>query len=734
MPRRLLLLLIPLLAACISTSGNDATKRVPGRVEDLGVPVKELRVQLGPLSPDPSGNGFVQLLYSFPGEPRVNPDKPFEVVAVDLQTKAVKRVPASSAHQGVGFEVWAPQGPVWSRGKDPRLFFRPNGGDTRLMSWDPRTQTVWDSGRLFSEWPKASIVYSLASGTDNWIIGGGGGDSPIVRYNPETGEIRQSPPASQPGDYRPAYAQEVAGDVDATYVLTGKQPYRVVARPNAGGDDKVLLQFEDAALFEPGGATKARLDQGVDDVYLYLALKGGAQYSILEGDRLVTQTVPGAAGSRVDLNWKLTGGTQITPLANPPELRPPPTPLPPQPPEVVLDKTSVANKGLARLWYRFERDARPSPDSLPATADPQDYGWKMIDVPVNAVSLKTSQALADPRGGLFGSTYYQGDFYHYDPETKGLDVLGPAVLGEVYSMTSTNGKVYISGYANALVYEYDPGRPWTSNPGNPLAPRNGAVGPDANPKEIANFMNDIGALSGDYMVHDSTGRIYVGTVSSRNRVGGGLGILTPKAGGGWQPSSISTPLDNYETAGLAVSTDGRYVTLSSRAVTDPAKPAATPKEARVFVLDTQGDLSTFGSQWVPVEGAEALGQVTGVSPTRVIGTAPADDGTTKLYLLDVVSGQVLRSIEYSGEISKSGSLLTGADGAAYAAVKTPTGRRIVRISPDLGGPAPVTPVAEVKGDYERLAVVGRDLYLTGTGYKTNDVADLKRVVDFMAVR
>ncbi|MCA1675539.1 MAG: hypothetical protein LC799_26255, partial [Actinobacteria bacterium] len=151
-------MLIPLLAACISGGGDggSSTPGTPGKVEDLGVPVRELRVQLGPLSPDPTGQGFVQLLYAFSGEPRVNPAKPFEVVSVDLQTKAIKRVPVSSSERGVGFEVWGSQDPVWSRGPDPRLFFRPNGDEARLMSWDPRTQTVWDSGKLFSQWPGAN--------------------------------------------------------------------------------------------------------------------------------------------------------------------------------------------------------------------------------------------------------------------------------------------------------------------------------------------------------------------------------------------------------------------------------------------------------------------------------------------------------------------------------------------------------------------------------------------------
>jgi len=59
----LLFSLLLLLTGCISTGGGRLPMP-PGTVEDLGIPVKELRMQLGPLSPDPAGTGFVQLLDS----------------------------------------------------------------------------------------------------------------------------------------------------------------------------------------------------------------------------------------------------------------------------------------------------------------------------------------------------------------------------------------------------------------------------------------------------------------------------------------------------------------------------------------------------------------------------------------------------------------------------------------------------------------------------------------------
>jgi len=205
-------------------------------------------------------------------------------------------------------------------------------------------------------------------------------------------------------------------------------------------------------------------------------------------------------------------------------------------------------------------------------------------------------------------------------------------------------------------------------------------------------------------------------------------------GGDWSQTSISGPLDRYPTTGLAVSTDGRYVTLSTEVATGGAEPADTGGEAKVFVVDTAGDRSRFTAEWAPVPGAATLGQVTGVGATQVVGVAPGGDGSTKIYLLDVVSGQVVRTIDYSGDITSTASLITGPDGAVYTAVKAPTGRRIVRITPDLGGPEPVKAIAEVAGDYERLAVVGRDLYLTGTGYDTGGVDSLKRIDDFVAAR
>ncbi len=696
-------------------------------VEDLGVPVNELRVQQGPLSPDPSGSGFVQLLYSFPGPPRVNPGKPFEVLAVNLQTKAVKRVPVSSVQQGMGFEVWAPREAVWSRGKRPRMFFRPNGAGGRLMSWDPKTQTVWDSGRFWGATPGAQLVYSLASGADNWIIGGGANDSAVVRYNPETGQLVDGGPASLPGDYRPAYAQQVGSDASATYVLTGRQPYRVVARPTSGGPDRILMQFDDAALFH----RDPRLHQTASAVYANVALKGGATYTIQEAGQMVTRTVPGTTGARADLYWALSAGSEITPLTTRPDVTPPKSPLPANPPETILDKDSLVREGKARLWYRFPKDRRPYPSPLPAGARPQDYGWQVVDVPVNSVALKTSQAIAQPGGGVFGSSYHTGGFYSYDPGAGATRTLGPAVLSEVYSLLESNGKIYIGGYSKAKVLEYDPTRPWTTGHAHPFAVQGLAdTDPRANPREIANFMNDFGAMSSNHMVTDSAGRIYVGTDSSRNQVGGGLGILTPVAGGGWTSSSIWSPLRNYVTAGLGTSTDGRHVALSTRVVADPANPSATPSEAGVFVLDTQSDLSRFTAAWVPLPGVKALGGVVGVSPTRFVGFASVGAGQTRLYLLDAVSGAVISTLDHAGELMSSGNVTLGPDGHVYGAVKVPGGRRIVRIDPGLSA---VSTVAEVAGDYERFSFVGRDLYLTGTGYHTNGVDSLKRIRDVLPV-
>ncbi len=723
--RRRLVLLLLVLAGVGSSIGGVRAATATGTTEVLGVPVSELRVQQGPLSPDPAGTGFVQLLYSFPGPSRVNPDRPFEVLAVNLQTRAVKRVPVSSLQQGMGYEVWGAADGVWSRGNRPQLFFRPNGSGARLMSWNPKTQTVWHSDRLWAPWPKAQLVYSLASSPDNWIIGGGANDSAVVRFNPATGQVVESPPASLPGDYRPAYAQEVGGDIYATYVLTGKQPYRVVARPTKGGPDRILMQFEDPALFDPGDPLlRPRLHQTATSVYAHLALKGGATYTIQEGGKLVTKTVPGPPGARVDLYWWLRAGTEIRPLASPPDLTPPRSPVPANPPEVIVDKNTLAAEGKARVWYRFPKDVRPYPSSLPTGAEPEDYGWKTIDVTVNTSPLKTAQAVAQPDGSLFGSTYHSGAFYRYDP-VAGFQTLGPPVLSEVYALLGLNGKTYIGGYSKARIFEYDPARPWTANQSHPFALKDmDAADPRANPREIANFMTDFGALSGNYLANDSAGRIYVGTASSRNSVGGGLGILTPAPNGGWASGNITSPLRNYRPTGLAASSDGRYIALSSQVVTDPANPSATPTEARVFVLDSRTSLSTFRAQWTPVAGTKTLGQLAGVGSTQFIGSASPSGGRTQLYLLDAVSGAVIRRLDYPGEIMSSGNFVTGPDGDVYAAVKAPGGRRIVRISADLTS---VATVADVTGDYERFAFVGRDLFLTGSGYYTNDVSSLKRI-------
>jgi len=55
--RRQLVVSLLLLAAVLSSLGGARRATAVGPVEDLGVAVRGLRVQQGPLSPDPAGTG-----------------------------------------------------------------------------------------------------------------------------------------------------------------------------------------------------------------------------------------------------------------------------------------------------------------------------------------------------------------------------------------------------------------------------------------------------------------------------------------------------------------------------------------------------------------------------------------------------------------------------------------------------------------------------------------------------
>jgi len=122
-----------------------------------------------------------------------------------------------------------------------------------------------------------------------------------------------------------------------------------------------------------------------------------------------------------------------------------------------------------------------------------------------------------PFGRIYGSSAMPLELFEYDPETDGTRHLGNPtdVNGEIYSMATLHGLLYVCAYPGSWLSVYDPRKPWdygTSAGSNPrgigyageghLRPRAMIVGPDE--------------------------RLYIGSLPPYGEHGGALGVYDPE--------------------------------------------------------------------------------------------------------------------------------------------------------------------------------------------------------------
>jgi hypothetical protein len=661
-------LVIVLPAAIYAALDPAAPAPQPGslRVEDLGPMSYRANVQLGPLAPDPAGTGFVQLLFSFSGDSATT-TKPFEIVAVDLQTGQVTRTAASTQAGSVGFQVQR-----WVWGRDGKLYIG-TYGPPHLICWDPKTQTAKDIGWVWQS-KYDSVIFSMAVGTDGAIYGGSALNAKACRYDPKTAQLEDLGVQGLPRENTGAYAYSIGADDRYVYTASGKIPWYVVAYDRQTRTQRNLLTYNQHDFPE--------IFQYPNEVYARTLIRTPAGqeirrefYRLADGKALPATSLP------------------TTPAAV--------TPLPSRPvPEVVLDISPVSDTRAARLWYRSPAGRTATPGSVPSGVTPEQLGWRSVSVPVTSQPHSVARLATLPDGRLVGATWRYGDLFVFDPATDRRTTLGPPTGANIYSLLVTGGKLYYSGYPNAPLGVYDPAQPWTAARDTPLAKAPDVTSPLSNPRRLLELGISYSVHYGYYLAQDAAGLIYIGAHADRRRVGGALVIYDPRVGA---VRGIGEPkLVNYDVAGLAATADGRRIVYSSKVVTDPQRPNDTPSAAKLFVYDPKS--WEFVAEWVPFPDRKNTGLIATGAPGQVVGAAPNGSNTT-LYAIDVASGRIVYQWEVPGSVG--GSFRTGPDGLIWTFV----GDSLVRIRPETGQVLPVAKVTSGPGD---IGFVGRDVYLAGT--------------------
>lgn len=128
-----------------------------------------------------------------------------------------------------------------------------------------------------------------------------------------------------------------------------------------------------------------------------------------------------------------------------------------------------------------------------------------------------------PDGKLYGGTYETNALFRYDTATTVLGKV-PGGGGEILSMASANGKLFIGAYTGAAMNVYDPALPW--NPGSSAG---------SNPR----FTGAIGTQQGRPwdMTVGSDGRIWTATGAEYGQLSGAFtatGTTSPFASESWR--------------------------------------------------------------------------------------------------------------------------------------------------------------------------------------------------------
>lgn len=280
-----------------------------------------------------------------------------------------------------------------------------------------------------------------------------------------------------------------------------------------------------------------------------------------------------------------------------------------------------------------------------------------------------------PDGKIYGGTYETNALFSYDPASGATAVLGPVAKnrsGEILSMASTAGKLFIGSYTHAVLTVYDPTRAW--NPGTAT---------DSNPRDLGT-MGEQQYRPWD-MVVGSDGRVWAATGAAYGFLGGSLTAIDPAT---YSMESWRYLAGDHNLFSLAAG-DGE-IYAGSTAHGDGIDASG---DAQLLVFDQASETKVFST--VPVPGASAIYALATAPDGRVYGSA----NNGEWFTFD----PAVRTVERLGSFP-FGTILgltEGPDGRIYGN----TGGSVFRIDPATNA---ITKLADIGGGYYRAMTFDAD--------------------------
>jgi streptogramin lyase len=453
--------------------------------------------------------------------------------------------------------------------------------NAHLLRFDPKTETWEDLGRPGGE--SESFICALTTAPDGKIWGGTFPSAKLFSFDPKTGETKNFGRM----DEKQFYCYPTAGGDGLIYCAIRFEKTDIVVLDPVRESKTSLLPFEERS------SRWQSLARG-EDGRVYAKLPSGKWFRIVDGKNLnevEPSGIPFPRGGLPDGRRFYTVDPHLLRIENP------------------------ATKEVKEISLRHE-----------------------------AAGAFLFMIGSGPDGRIYGSSMLPLRLFVYDPKDRSLTNLGKAAhsTGQIYSMGSYEGKLYLCSYPNSRLSVYDPMKPLKFGDGE-----------DANPRDLGP-MGD-GQDRPRAMIAGPHGKIYIGTYPDYGLHGGAISVYDPKKN---EKRVYRHLVPNQSISSLAY-LERLDLIAGGSSVRGGGGTRAIEKEAKLFLWDLREEKKVF--ETVPVPEAKTILSLAATPEGLVYGITDHE----KVFIFDPQSREVKKVFDLGLKKPLENSLQTGPDGLLY---------------------------------------------------------------------
>ena len=451
-----------------------------------------------------------------------------------------------------------------------------------LLRFDPKIEKWDDLGQPGGE--KESFICSLTTAPDGKIWGGTYPSANLFCYDPETGK------------------SENFGRMD---------PEQFYCYPTAGEDGLIYcaIQFQkiDIVVFDPKIKTKIPL--------ISPETRKAGRVSLVKGK-------DGKIYAKLSIQgqwFRIDGGANLV--------------------KVSESDIPFPHKDLpdGRRFNLIE-------DKILRIENPVTKEVKEIPLRYDAAGALIFHVRSGPDKRIYGSSMLPLRLFVYDPENKSLTNLGKAshANGEIYSIGSFDGKLYLCSYPDARLSVFDPKK--TLQFGDKE---------DSNPRDLGPLGE--GIYRPRAMIAGPHGRVYVGGYPDYGLLGAAIGVYDPKKN---EKKTYPHIIQNQSIASMAYIQNLDLIAVGS-SVRGGTGTRAVETEAKLILWDPNDGRKVF--ETIVVGGAKTVLSLATTKEGVLYGITDNE----KVFVFDSEKREIKKIFDLGFKNPIEVSLQLGLDGRLY---------------------------------------------------------------------